>query len=301
MANIRQDFISENLQKQYGLIGVAFNPTCLAIHNTANDASAKNEINYMKTYKSSLVCYHFAVDDAEVVQGLPLTVHGWHAGDGNGKGNRESIGIEICYSKSGGDRFNKAEDNAADLAASLLKERGWGIDKVTKHKDYSGKYCPHRTLDMGWQRFLDKVSARLNVSTAPAPTPTPPAQPIATVNTLVVAKGTWWVHRGAGDGVHIGTVQGGSVLTYDKEQNGWYHITTAAMQGWIGRKAVASTSTTTQPTAAPTPTPPAQKSVDELARECIAGKWGNGTDRKSRLTAAGYNYSAVQKRVNELI
>lgn len=43
------------------------------------------------------------------------------------------------------------------------------------------------------------------------------------------------------------------------------------------------------------------KTVDELAREVIKGLWGNGVDRKNRLTAAGYNYSAVQKRVNEFL
>lgn len=43
------------------------------------------------------------------------------------------------------------------------------------------------------------------------------------------------------------------------------------------------------------------KTIDELAREVIKGLWGNGVDRKNRLTAAGYNYSAVQKRVNELL
>ena len=43
-----------------------------------------------------------------------------------------------------------------------------------------------------------------------------------------------------------------------------------------------------------------KKSVDEIAREVICGAWGNGADRKNRLTAAGYDYSAVQKRVNEL-
>jgi len=48
-----------------------------------------------------------------------------------------------------------------------------------------------------------------------------------------------------------------------------------------------------------TPAAPAQKSVDELASEVITGKWGNGSDRKNRLTAAGYDYSAVQDRVNE--
>lgn len=43
------------------------------------------------------------------------------------------------------------------------------------------------------------------------------------------------------------------------------------------------------------------KSVDELAREVINGKWGNGSARKKKLTAAGYDYGAVQKRVNELM
>lgn len=44
-----------------------------------------------------------------------------------------------------------------------------------------------------------------------------------------------------------------------------------------------------------------QKSITEVAREVIAGKWGNGDDRKKRLTEAGYNYKAVQNVVNELL
>lgn len=44
-----------------------------------------------------------------------------------------------------------------------------------------------------------------------------------------------------------------------------------------------------------------KKSIDIIAREVIAGKWGNGEDRKNRLKAAGYDYSTVQKRVNQLI
>lgn len=44
-----------------------------------------------------------------------------------------------------------------------------------------------------------------------------------------------------------------------------------------------------------------KKSVDELAREVIKGLWGNGSDRKNKLTSAGYDYDAVQKRVNELL
>ena len=46
---------------------------------------------------------------------------------------------------------------------------------------------------------------------------------------------------------------------------------------------------------------PGKKSVDEVAREVIAGKWGNGAKRVYNLTKAGYNYVAVQKRVNEIL
>lgn len=44
-----------------------------------------------------------------------------------------------------------------------------------------------------------------------------------------------------------------------------------------------------------------KKSTEEMAKEVIAGKWGNGEERKDRLTKAGYDYSTIQKRVNELV
>ena len=44
-----------------------------------------------------------------------------------------------------------------------------------------------------------------------------------------------------------------------------------------------------------------RKTVEELAREVIAGKWGNGEERKIKLTNAGYDYSAVQAKVNEIL
>lgn len=43
------------------------------------------------------------------------------------------------------------------------------------------------------------------------------------------------------------------------------------------------------------------KLIDEVALEVIRGKWGNGSERKERLTKAGYNYSEVQQKVNKLI
>ncbi len=58
----------------------------------------------------------------------------------------------------------------------------------------------------------------------------------------------------------------------------------------------------TVPTVKPTPAPkPAKKTVDQIAREVIAGDWGAGEERRKRLTAAGYNYDAVQNKVNEIL
>ncbi len=145
-------------------------PEFIVVHNTANDASAQNEVAYMVRNENQ-VSFHYGVDDKEVVQGLPTNRNAWACGDGpKGNGNRKGIQVEICYSKSGGARFENAEKNAAKFIAKLLKERGWGIDKVKKHQDFSGKYCPHRTLDKGWASFMNMVKDYLNELNTPTQT-----------------------------------------------------------------------------------------------------------------------------------
>lgn len=159
---IIKDFVPENkwsLKCPY-----AMTPEFIVIHNTANDATAANEVAYMKN-NNLLTGFHFAVDDEEVRQAVPLDRNAWHAGDGtNGRGNRYGIGIEICYSKSGGVLFSLAEKNAAQLTAQLLVQYGWGSDAVRKHQDFSGKYCPHRTLDLGWDRFIKMVEEYMELT-----------------------------------------------------------------------------------------------------------------------------------------
>lgn len=138
-------------------------PEFIIIHNTANDASAMSEISYM-IGNNNKVSFHCAIDNERIVQGIPFNRNSWNATDGrNGNGNRKGIALEICYSESGGEKFEEAERLAAEYTAHLLKEFGWGIDKVKKHQDfYSKKHCPHRTLSLGWQRFLNMVQSYLN-------------------------------------------------------------------------------------------------------------------------------------------
>lgn len=155
MVEIIKNLVAED---KYGVkCPCGMEPIGITVHNTGNCASARNEIAYMLNNNNE-VSYHFAVDDIEAIQGLPLERNAWHAGDGNGAGNRSTIAVEICYSTSGDEAlFDEAEDNAAQLIAYLCKEYGWTTEDIYTHQHWSGKYCPHKTLDKGWARFLDMV------------------------------------------------------------------------------------------------------------------------------------------------
>lgn len=139
----------------------AMTPQYITIHNTYNDASAANEIAYMKRNKAA-TSYHVAIDDKQAIQAIPFTRNAWHAGDGQGAGNRKSIGIEICYSKSGGPKYVAAEANAIEYVAHVLLQYGWGVDRVKWHRDWSGKNCPHRIFAEGRADDVKRrISARL--------------------------------------------------------------------------------------------------------------------------------------------
>lgn len=264
MVNIRQNLVDSskyNVKCPYSM-----NTEFIVVHNTANDASANNEIAYMIS-NNNKVSYHYAVDDVEIVQGIPENRNAWHAGDGgNGQGNRKGLAIEICYSKSGGERFDKAEENAAEFIASKLKEKGWGIDKVKKHQDFANKYCPHRTLDYGWERFLNKIRTYLGQVTVDTTTNTS-----KNLNTIVdeVIAGKW----GNGEDRKNRLSQAG--YNYNEVQT-------------LVNQKLAGSSTSSN-----------KKSIDTIANEVIAGQWGNGNDRKTRLENAGYNYQEIQNKVNE--
>jgi N-acetylmuramoyl-L-alanine amidase CwlA len=232
MVKVRQNLLPSSLYSWKS--PYKMKPTRIVVHNTYNDASADAEIRYMHKTEAQggrQTSYHYAVDDKEAVQGLPENRNGWHSGDGNGKGNREGIGIEICYSLSGGDRFIKAEQNAVELIVDILKRYGWGIDKVTKHQDYANKYCPHRTLDMGWDRFINMIKDKLEDK--------PVAEKVK--GTITVREGTWNVREGAGTQYKVVRIaRGGEQYPYYDIVNGWYKLS----DGYISSTGVEGLSTT---------------------------------------------------------
>ncbi|MEG0804490.1 MAG: N-acetylmuramoyl-L-alanine amidase [Pygmaiobacter sp.] len=146
----------------------------VTIHETANEAqgaTAKNHAVYMNLNggKNAECSYHYVVDEQETYHLLPDNEVAWHAGDGaEGKGNNETIALEICVNREG--NFARAVSNAAVLTACLLYENGVHTARamVFTHRDFSPwkKDCPHNLLAGkagGMAQFITAVQTALDV------------------------------------------------------------------------------------------------------------------------------------------
>ena len=141
---------------------------------------------------------------------------------------------------------------------------------ITVHRWFANKSCPGNWLYARLGDLATKVTAQLGgTTTAPEPT----------TSTLYRVRKTWSDSK---------TQKGAfKVLSNAKkcaDDNAGYSVfDEKGNVVYTGKNTVV------------------KKTVTELAKEVIAGKWGNGQDRKNRLTAAGYDYTVVQNKVNELL
>jgi hypothetical protein len=157
--NLVQDFIPSGNSNRPG---TPLTPTFITIHNTDNTSPGANAAAHAKYQKGQdardrKVSWHFTVDDEAVYQSLPTNEVGWHAG--SGKGNRSSIGIEVCMHAGMDEKL--AYERAALLTALMARRLDIPLPSgVVQHHHWSGKNCP-RVLrsDSRWQDFLDAVVA----------------------------------------------------------------------------------------------------------------------------------------------
>lgn len=150
-------------------------PIGVTVHETGNVASAMSEISYM-TGNDSETSFHIAIDEKNIVQGLPFDRNGWHSGDGRGIGNMKTIGAEICYNWTGGATtknnakynplYQAAVRNAIEGIAHLFIDHPkWGEPKhlknIFRHYDHSKKNCPQRMIEEGtWIAFVEAIRLR---------------------------------------------------------------------------------------------------------------------------------------------
>ena len=263
----------------YHIIGVT-------VHNTAWITTAAGTTPAEQYTRSTVngnmndVRVHYYVDNVCAWQNLPHSLSGWHAADGSGNGNRRTIAIECIMSSAYNATDKKSEDNCARLVAALLKKHNLGIDHLYTHThwlnvrdgksgsvDYlntarnSYKMCPLYILPH-WSKFKKKVQGYMSSAVTPAP----------------AAKQLYRVRKSWSDA---------------KSQIGAFSSLENAKKACKAGYAVFDNNSKQ--------VYPAKKSVDEVAREVIQGKWSNGAERKKRLTDAGYDYNEVQKKVNQMI
>lgn len=227
----------------------------------------------------------------------------------NAANDNRAITIEVASDTKEPYAVNaKAYAALIDLLVDICKRNGikelvWSTNKadrvnhkngcnMTVHRDYANKSCPGTYLYERHAQIASEVNKRLG-STNIKPAPEKPSGGLYRVQTgafkskanadamlaKVKAKGfdTYMVKVGDLYKIQVGAfkVKANAEATLKKLQ-------AAGFSGFITTKQGAG------------------KSVDELAREVLQGKWGNGAERKKRLEAAGYDYAAVQKKVNQL-
>ena len=246
----------------------------ITVHNTDRITVASNTTPAEQYTRATVngnmkdVRVHFYVDDVCAWQCLPLDLSGWHATDGSGDGNRKTISIECIMNGSGDAKDKKAEGNCAKLVAYLLDKFKLKDTVIYSHNHwYSKKYCPAYILPH-WNDFKKKVISYRNKNTAIEGN----SKPSNSVKALYRVRVSW-------DNVKSQIGAFSSLENAKKACKTGYFVFDA------NGKVVY----------------PVKKSVDEIAKEVIQGKWGNGTDRKNRLEKAGYNYNEVQKKVNTLL
>lgn len=263
----------------------------VTVHNTAWITTAAGTTPAEQYTRATVngnmndVRVHYYVDNTCAWQNLPHSLSGWHAADGSGNGNRRTIAIECIMSSAYNATDKKSEDNCARLAAALLKKYNLSIDHLYTHThwlnvrdgksgsvDYLNtarnfyKMCPLYILPH-WSDFKKKVQGYMNAGSATTSTPSAPA-----------AKQLYRVRKSWSDAKsQIGAFS--SLENAKKVCKAGYAVFDSN-----GKQVY-----------------PAKKSVDEVAREVIQGKWSNGAERKKRLTDAGYDYNEVQKKVNQML
>lgn len=202
----------------------------------------------------------------------------------------------------------KAYAALIDLLVDICKRNGikelvWSTNKadrvnhkngcnMTVHRDYANKSCPGTYLYERHAQIASEVNKRLG-STNIKPAPEKPSGGLYRVQTGAFKSKT-------NADTMLAKVKAKGFDTYMVKVGDLYKIQVGAFKVKANAEAMMKKLQAAGFSAFITTEEGAGKSVDELAREVLQGKWGNGAERKKRLEAAGYDYAAVQKKVNQL-
>ena len=135
----------------------------IVVHYTSNKGdTAKNNADYFAREKVGASA-HFFVDENEIWESVPETGVAWHCGATQYKHsecrNANSIGVEICMNDRAGKIRKGSIDHAARLVRELMQRYQIPPERVLRHYDVTGKYCPRPMVDNPalWQAFKNQI------------------------------------------------------------------------------------------------------------------------------------------------
>lgn len=123
----------------------------IVIHYTSNQGdTAKNNADYFAREKVGASAHYFC-DENEIWQSVKDTDTAWHCGAKTYRHpdcrNANSIGVEICMNDKKGNVRQGSIATAAELVRYLMQRYGVPVDRVIRHYDVTGKYCPGPMVD----------------------------------------------------------------------------------------------------------------------------------------------------------
>lgn len=200
MVTIRKQLIADTSMK----FGRSNPKRFLTIHETGNTSRGANAAAHanLQSRLWDWATWHWTVDDREAVQSYTHDFQLWHAGDGRGNGNMQSIAIEFCVNS---DRnASKAWQNLVELAGKIVAEEGIARANIVQHNHWSGKDCPHYIRkDGSWGRLVAAIWAeaeRIRGNTKPVPdTPPPFTGDAAAFVGKQIDIDAWWNYKTAAD------------------------------------------------------------------------------------------------------
>ena len=216
--------------------------------------------------------------------------------DGYERSQTPTLGAVVCWSK--GAVGNEADGAGHVAIVERIEANG---DIVTSNSAYGGTsfyiktYEKKNGYNFGAYKFqgfiLPPVQIKNNM-----PTSKPTDTNAVKIGDIVDFTGSMQYGSStaaAGTAARPGKAKITNIVVGAKHP---YHVihtdSTSNVYGWVNEGDIASVNASG--------TAAKKKSVEEVALEVIAGKWGNGEERKKALISAGYVYSDVQNKVNEL-
>ena len=123
----------------------------IVIHYTSNQGdTAKNNADYFAREKVGASAHYFC-DENEIWQSVKDMDTAWHCGAKTYRHpdcrNANSIGVEICMNDKKGNVRQGSIETAAELVRYLMQRYGVPVDRVIRHYDVTGKYCPGPMVD----------------------------------------------------------------------------------------------------------------------------------------------------------